>query len=60
MLEPDSQLGSTVTLVVGTDYSGAHPVTVTVAKPPATGGTATPTASPKPPAVTAAEDICGI
>lgn len=59
VLEPDSQLGNTVTLVVGTDYAGAHPVTLTATKPPTIGGS-TPDASPKPPPVTAAEDICGI
>ncbi len=49
--ELDETLGSTLTIVLGTDYSGTKPVTVARPKPSSS-------ATAKPPTKTAADDAC--
>jgi len=59
-LEADSSLGSTLVLVLGSGYTGAHAVSVGTATPGTTpsGGTAPAPAGSQPPPVTAAQDPC--
>jgi LCP family protein required for cell wall assembly len=52
-LEADPDLGNVLEVVVGSSYSGAHPVTVTGTKAPTA-----PTASATPKVVTALDDPC--
>jgi LCP family protein required for cell wall assembly len=52
--QSDDGLGNVVELVVGTNYTGAHTVTVGTATPQPS----TSSASPKPQGITAAEDAC--
>jgi hypothetical protein len=63
-IQLDQTLGSTIEVVIGSQYSGVRPVTVATAAPSATAspaGGATPTATPSPLRTTTAADepACG-
>ncbi|GAC1331761.1 MAG: LCP family protein [Mycobacteriales bacterium] len=59
-LQPDSSLGSTLVLVLGSGYSGAHAVSVGSASPsgPPSPGAPAPSAGTPSPPLTAAQDPC--
>ncbi|MDQ6648927.1 MAG: LCP family protein [Actinomycetota bacterium] len=60
-LMPDSSLGSTLVVVLGSGYTGAHAVSVGAPSPsngPSGGASPAPSAGAQPPPVTAAQDPC--